>query len=91
VYFDLNIKYNLISVNELASIGYECRFGHHKSSLQGSAGTVPLVHTSNVYTLEVMEQGRTMAMAAVNKMTAMEQTHLNFSHCISKKLDAYSG
>jgi len=32
-----------------------------------------------------MEQGRTMAMAAVNKMTAMEQTHLNFSHCISEK------
>ena len=27
VYFDLNIKYNLISVNELATIGHESRFG----------------------------------------------------------------
>jgi len=26
-----------------------------------------------------------MAMTAVNKMTAIEQTHLNFSHCISEK------
>jgi len=75
----------LISVNELANIGYESRFGQSKSSIQGLAGTVSLVHTSNVYALEVMEQGRTMAMAVVNKMTAMEQMHLNFSHCISEK------
>jgi len=57
VYFDLNIKYNLISVNELANISYESPFGQRKSSIQGSAGIVPLVHTSNVYELEVMEQG----------------------------------
>jgi len=38
-----------------------------------------------VYALEIMEQGRTMAMAAVDKMTSMEQTHLNFSHFISEK------
>jgi len=85
VYFDPNIKYNLISVNDLANISHESQFGQRKSSIQGSAGTVPHVHTLNVYALEVMEQGRTMAMAAVNKMTAMVQTHLNFSHCISEK------
>jgi hypothetical protein len=85
VYYDPSIKYNLISVAELANVRYESRFGQHKSSIQGPAGIVPLVHTSNVYALEVMEQGRMMAMAAVNKMTAMEQTHLNFSHCISEK------
>jgi len=42
VYFDPNIKYNLISVNELANIDYESRFGQNKSSIQGSAGTVHL-------------------------------------------------
>jgi len=61
VYFDPNIKYNLMSVNELANIDYESRFGQIKSSIQGSAGTAPLVHTSNVYALEVMEQRRTIA------------------------------
>jgi len=32
VYFDQSIKYNLISVNELANVGYESRFGQHESS-----------------------------------------------------------
>jgi len=83
VYYDPTIKYNLISVAELANVSYKSRFGQHKISIKGPVGIVPFVQISNVYALKVMEQGRTMAMAAVNNMTAMERTHLNFSHCIS--------
>jgi len=57
VYYDPSIKYNLISVAELANVSYKSRFGQHKISIQGPAGIVSLVHTSNVYALEVMEQG----------------------------------
>jgi len=56
-YHDPTIKYNLISVAELANVSYESRVGQHKSSIKGPAGIVPLdslVHTSNVYSLEVM-------------------------------------
>ena len=67
---------------EFANIGYKSRFGQHKSSIQGTAGIVQLAHTSNVYARDVAELGQTISMAAVSKMTAMEQTHLNFSHCI---------
>ena len=85
VHYDPNITYNLLSVAELNRASFESRLGMKKSSLQGPAGIVPLVHTSNVYALEVVELRRNMAMAAVGKMTAMEQTHFNFSHCISEK------
>jgi len=41
-YYDPSIKYNLISVTELANVSYESRFGQHKSSIQGLAGIVHL-------------------------------------------------
>jgi len=49
VYYDPTIKYNLISVAELANVSYKSRFGQHKISIKGPVGIVPFVQISNVY------------------------------------------
>ena len=49
VYYDRTVKYNLVSVAELAGLNYEARFSKQASSVRGAAGIVPLIHTCNVY------------------------------------------
>jgi len=49
VYYDPTVKYNLVSVAELAGLNYESRFSKQTSSVRGATGIVPLIHTCNVY------------------------------------------
>jgi len=45
VYYYPDVKYNLVSVVELAGLNYESRFNKQASSVRGAAGIVPLIHT----------------------------------------------
>jgi len=51
VYYDPDVKYNLVGVAELAGLNYESRFSKHASLVRGAAGIVPLIRTCNVYAI----------------------------------------
>jgi hypothetical protein len=84
VYYAPDVKYNLVSVAELAGLNYESRFNKQASSVRGAAGIVPLIHTCNVYAIDANMNTTYVALGAVCKMTPMEKMHLYFSHCISE-------
>jgi len=84
VYYDPDVKYNLVSVAELAGLNYESRFNKQASSVRGAAGIVPLIHTCNVYVIDANMNTTYVASGAVCKMTLMEKMHLYFSYCISE-------
>ena len=84
IYYDPTVKYNLVSVAELAGLNYESRFSKQASSVRGAAGIVPLIHTCNVYAIDATNDTTYLALGAVCKMTPMEKMHLYFSHCISE-------
>ena len=84
VYYDPTVKYNLVSVAELAALNYESRFSKQASSVRGAAGIVPLIHTCNMYAIDAAMNTTYVALGAECKMTLMEKMHLYFSHCISE-------
>jgi len=84
VYCDPTVKYNLVSVVELAGLNYESRFSKQASLVRGAAGIVPLIHTCNVYAIHAAMNTTYVALRAVRKITPMEKMHLYFSHCISE-------
>jgi len=78
-------KYNLVSVAELASLNFESRFGRHQSSVHGPVGMhVPLIHTCNVYAIDVASNSNHFSFASISKMTNEEKAHLYCSHVISE-------
>jgi len=84
VYYYPDVKYNLVSVAELAGLNYESRFNKQASSIRGAVGIVPLIHTCNVYVIDANMNTTYVALGAVCKMTPIEKMHLYFSHCISE-------
>jgi len=84
VYYGPDIKYNLVSVAELAGLNYESRFKKQASSVHGAARIVALIHTCNVYAIDADMDTTYVALGAVCKMAPMEKMHLYFSHCIGE-------
>jgi len=81
VYYDPDVRYNLVSLAELAGLNYKSRFSKQASSVREAAGIIPLIHTCNVYAIDVNIDTTYVALGAVCKMTSMEKVHLYFSHC----------
>jgi len=65
VYYDPDVKYNLVSIAELAGLNYESRFNKQASSVLGAAGIVPLIHTCNVYAIDADMDTTYVALGAV--------------------------
>ena len=84
VYYYPDVKYNLVSIAELAGLNYESRFNTQTSSVRGAAGIVPLIHTCNVYVISSNMNTTYVALGAVCKMKPMKKMHLYFSHGISE-------
>jgi len=54
VYYDSTVKYNLVSVAELASLNLKSRFGRHQSSVHGPLGMhVSLIHMQSMRCSEI--------------------------------------
>jgi len=83
VYYDPDVRYNLVSLSELAGLNYKSRFSKQASLVRVAAGIIPLIHTCNVYAIDVNMDTTYVALGAVYKMTSMEKMHLYFSNCIS--------
>jgi len=85
VYYDPTVKYNLVSVAELASLNFESRFGRHRSFVHGPAGMhMPLINTCNVYAINATSNSNQFAFASISKTTNKEKAHLYCSHVISE-------
>jgi hypothetical protein len=67
VYYDPTVKYNLVSVAELASLNFESRFGRRQSLVHGPAGMhVPLIHTCNIYAIDATNNPNQFAFASIS-------------------------
>jgi len=77
VYVNPTVKYNLVSVAELASLNFESRFGRHQSLVHEPAVMhVPLMHTCNVYAIDATSNTNHLAFTSISTMTNLEKAHL---------------
>jgi len=85
VYYDPTVKYNLVSVAELASLNFESGFGRRQSLVHGPAGMhVPFIHTCNIYAIDATNNPNQFAFASISKIRNEEKAHLYCSHVISE-------
>jgi len=84
VYYDSQLKYNLISVTDISKSDYASTFSKASNKVTGPLGVFELIKTCGVYALPTVADCAPADMGAAGiEMSTEELVHLRFNHCIN--------